>query len=800
MNGQTFKSYLKEHLLLLDGAMGTELSKRGMPTGVCPEQWVLDHPHILIDIQKAYLEAGSQVVYAPTFGANRLKLEDYGLEQCVEQMNRDLVKLSREAVGDKAWIAGDISPTGAQIYPIGDRSFEEIVDVYKEQARALVNAGVDLLVIETMMSLQETRAALIAVKEICDLPVMVAMTYEANGFTLNGTDCVTALITLQNLGADAVGCNCSTGPDKMIPLVTKMKPYAKVPLIVKPNAGLPHIVQGKTVFDMGKLEFTDYIEELVEAGANIIGGCCGSDASFIQCISERMKKWKPKHWKASQGSIITSSRRYVSLEGKQPTLIVGERINPTGKKKLKEQLRQKKLSYIIELAREQIEKGAKILDVNVGMNGIDEKEMMVKVIEQLSMQIHVPLCIDSSNTDVIEAALRVYPGRALVNSISLEKKKIEKLLPIAAKYGAMFILLPLNDKGLPKSMDEKHAMIKAVYEEAVPYGFLKEDIVVDGLVTTVASNPQAAKDTLSTIEWCTESFKIKTIMGLSNISFGLPNRPLINAAFLAMAVSKGLTMAIANPSNELFMTIKMASDVLADRDQDSLSYIKSFNQKENTTPPKKEKHISSNPIYEGIVKGEKEDITQYIREALNSMKAKDIVEDKLIPGITKVGDLFDKGTYFLPQLILSAETMKKGLDFLEPYLKEDGEEQASKPKLIIATVKGDIHDIGKNLVALMFKNHNFDVIDLGKDVESEVIIKTAKKEQADIICLSALMTTTMVEMKRIILLAKEHDIKSKIMVGGAVVTEQYANEIGADGYSDDANQAVQVGKKLLGLL
>ncbi|GKX31090.1 vitamin B12-dependent methionine synthase [Vallitalea longa] len=809
MTKKAFREYLKNNILILDGATGTELQKKGMPRGVCPEKWVIENKEVIMDIQRGYAEAGSKVVYACTFGCNSIKLSEFDLQDELEKMNKELVRISREAVGNDVWVAGDLSPTGAQIFPLSNYHFEDIVNAYKPQVKALVEAGVDLFVIETMMNVNEARAALIAIKETCDLPVMVSMTYEKNGYTLNGTDPVTALITLQNLGADAVGCNCSTGPDDMTNIVKAMKPYAKVPLIVKPNAGLPKYEKGETVFDMDEEEFSDYGTLLVEAGANIIGGCCGTTKAFISKLKNKVEDCEIKLWNEKQGSVLTSERKRVFIGEDNPTIIVGERINPTGKKKLQENLRNGNMDYVVSLAYEQIEKGATVLDVNVGMNGIDEVGIMRQAVEQLSTYVKVPLCIDSSTIEAIEAALRIYPGRALVNSISLEKHKIDRLLPIAKKYGAMFILLPLSDSGLPKDIDEKHNIINEIYSHAEKLGYQKEDIIVDGLVTTIASNGNAAESTLETIRWCSDDFGTGTIVGLSNISFGLPERKLINTAFLAMAIGKGLTMAIANPSDELLMNIKKASDVLAMRDKDSLTYIDSFGKQDKIKVKKEIGQTKSEmnngneidvkqTIYEMVVNGEKETIVDYVKKSLDCGDIPQvIIKEYLIPAIAKVGELFEDKTYFLPQLIMSAEAMKVAMDYLDPLLekgKDNNIEQ--KKKIVIATVKGDIHDIGKNLVALMLKNYGFDVIDLGKDVPKEVIVDKAKEVDADIIALSALMTTTMLEMENVIKLVKEENLRAKVIIGGAVITDEYAKEIGADGYSEDANMAVKLAKKL----
>jgi 5-methyltetrahydrofolate--homocysteine methyltransferase len=792
MNRKAFSDLLKNEIVVLDGSTGVELQKRGMPTGVCPEQWIVENPEILMGLQREYVAAGARIIYAPTFGANRFKLESYALEKEVERLNIELVKISKEAANGKAYVAGNLTITGKSIYPLSEYRFEDFVEVYKEQVRALLKAEVDLFVIETMISVQEARAALLAVKESCDLPVMVSMTFEEDGRTLNGSDPVTALITLQNLGADVVGCNCSSGPDDMVPIIQAMKPYAKVPLIAKPNAGLPALINGKTVFDMDKETFVKYALKLVEEGANVIGGCCGSDPSYIALLSQKTVGKKPALINKSQGSILSSEREFVTIGNGEKTIVVGERINPTGKKKLQGELKEGHLDYIIKIAKAQIEQGASVLDVNVGMNGIDEVAVMEEVVANLSTAVSAPLCIDSSNIEAIKAGLRVYPGRALVNSISLETAKIKELLPIAAKYGAMFILLPLSDEGLPKSLEEKHEIIRKVYEQAKAYGYTKEDVVVDGLVITIASKSSAAKEVFSTLQYCRDEFGCNTIMGLSNISFGLPERQFVNTAFLAMSITNGLTMAIANPSNDMFMNIMHGTDLLMERDIDAIYYINHFNQKQEQV------ENTYSPVYNAVLEGEKESVVTYVKAMLEEgLSPREIVDDHIITAITEVGEKFETKEYFLPQLIRSAETMEKAMKLLEPLLFANNSHlNEKKATVIMATVRGDVHDIGKNLVVLMLKNHGFEVIDLGKDVDREVIINKAKEVDADIIGLSALMTTTMVEMKEVIRRVNEEGLRAKVMIGGAVITQAYADEIHAN-YSTDANEAVKLAKKLV---
>lgn len=802
MDKVQFKKLVSQKIQILDGATGTELQKRGMPTGVCPEQWVIENPNAIKEIQKAYIDAGSNIIYTCTFGGNRVKLEEFGLGERTFEINQRLAQLSKETAAGKCLVAGDLASTGRFIKPLGDMSFEACVDIYKEQVQGLLAGGVDLFVIETMLDIQEARAALLAVKESCDLPVCVSMSFDESMRTLTGTDPVTALITLQSLGADAVGCNCSTGPEHMVEIITRMKPYARVPLMAKPNAGLPKLVNNVTVFDMGPEEFGSFAENFIQAGVNIIGGCCGTSPEYIKGLYRNCGDLKPRHFEYSEYSAITSSAKTVFFGINKPVAIVGERINPTGKKKLQAELKEGSTNEIRRFALEQMEKGADILDVNVGMPGIDEKEVMLNTVRLLGSVCDAPLCLDSSSPDVLEAALRIYPGRALINSISQEKVKLDKLLPVAAKYGAMFILLPLNDEGVPEKAIQRQVIVQEVFNQASDYGYKKSDIVVDGLVMTVSSNQEAALETLKLIQWCREEFGCGTIVGLSNVSFGLPERGWVNAAFLSMAIAKGLTMAIANPSSDLLMCIKMACDVIMTNDVNSRNYISYFSSMDKPVKDGNEKKEAEkktcDKIFDAVLNGDNEGIDKLIEKAITEKTPpQDIVDIYLIPAINQVGKLFDEKKYFLPQLIQSAETMKSGFTFLEPLLKQKGEKEEKEDiVVVIATVKGDIHDIGKNIVGLMLRNYGFKVHDLGKDVSAERIIDEAKKLKAHIVGLSALMTTTMVEMEEVIKLAKEQNVGCKFMIGGAVVDDDYAKTIGADGYSKDAYEAVKLAKKL----
>ncbi|MBE5955736.1 MAG: 5-methyltetrahydrofolate--homocysteine methyltransferase [Lachnospiraceae bacterium] len=824
MTRQELYDLLEQRILLCDGATGSLLQKAGMPAGVCPEQWILEHPEAILKIQRDYVAAGSDIIYAPTFGCNRIKLKEYGLEEKVVSMNRELTALAKQAADGKAFVAGDMTMTGESLAPLGTLTLEELIDVYKEQAAALYEAGVDLFVVETMMSLPESRAAVIAIQETCDLPIMVTMTFAEDGKTLYGTTPEAAAVVLESLGASVIGVNCSTGPLEMTEVVKRMRAVSRIPILAKPNAGLPELEDGKTVYKMTADEFVFYIPNLVEAGAGMLGGCCGTDAEFIKKLKETVTSLCPPDWKEERLSYLASERIVQPIDPNGPFLLIGERMNPTGKKALQAELREGSRALLLAMAAEQEEKGAHILDLNVGMNGINEKETMLHAIEELGLITSLPLCIDTSHVDIMEAALRAYPGRALINSISMEQEKIEKALPLAARYGAMFIALPLSDAGLPETIDEKKALIHQIIDRAEALGIPRKNIIVDGLVATVGAQPDAALNTLETIRYCKEELGLATVTGLSNISFGLPERMKVNAAFLAMAMAKGLTMAIANPSSEKLMDSMYASALLQNKPGSDLAYIRycqklgeekakmpqlfaadQTNGKKTETVSGQAKqsvigtsasNMTETAVYKAVLNGNRSGILKEVeKELVLGTLPGDIIDKQLIPAINKVGDLFDKQIYFLPQLISSAEAMKKAIEMLEPMMAAFARE--AHAVIVIATVEGDIHDIGKNLVALMLRNYGFRVIDLGKNVPKEDIVKTALEEKADFIVLSALMTTTMMEMKEVIKYRDTNGCKARVLIGGAVITQSFADEIGADGYSKDAADAVRLVNSLL---
>lgn len=803
MTKDFFNELVEDRVVILDGATGSNLMKEGMPIGVCPEKWILDNPEVLINLQSNFIKAGSDIVLAPTFTANRIKLAEYGLEDDIVSINEKLVNLSKEAIrrNNRGYVAGDITMTGKQLYPMGNMLMDELIDVYKEQASILVNSGVDLFIVETMMSLAEARAAIIAIKEVCNLPIMVSMTFNDDGKTLFGSSPEASVVVLQSLGADAVGINCSAGPDKMIPLIEKMLDYAKVPVFAKPNNGMPELIDGVTQYTMTADTFAKYAEELLNMGIRAIGGCCGTTPEHIAAVKKLVNRINcfPER---KIINALAGERSVLPIDINGRFLVVGERINPTGKKMLQESLRNGSMEIVSKMAEEQNENGADLLDINMGMNGIDELDMMKKAIYEVTSITNLPLCIDSSHIDVIEEALKIYPGRALINSISLETAKCRPLMKIASKYGAMIILLPLSDKGLPDSIEEKIDILHQLLNIADEYGIKRDSIIVDGLVATVGANKKAALETLQTIEYCKNELKLPTICGLSNISFGLPERINVNTAFLTMAIKSGLTMAICNPAQSTLMNAAYASDLLLAKENSDNRYVENVipvSSTANITKDSKDKNIEGSTIYLDIVKGNKSSIVSDCKKAIESgVKAQDIIDNDLIPGINKVGELFEKKKYFLPQLIAGATAMDMAVDYLTPILGIK-ENDSTKGTVVIATVEGDIHDIGKNLVVLMLKNYGYKVIDLGKDVPLETIINKSKENNADVIGLSALMTTTMMRMKDVVDYVRENNLPYKVIIGGAVVSQNFADEIGADGFSKDANEAVKLVDKLLTL-
>ncbi|MDR0869046.1 MAG: homocysteine S-methyltransferase family protein [Planctomycetota bacterium] len=802
MNRQEFRALCLSRPLLLDGATGTELMKRGLPAGVCPELWAVEHPAELGAIAAAYGASGSDIVYACTFGGNRAKLEEFGLADRLVEINSRAVQIARASLRDTgALIAGDLAPTGKLIEPYGDFAFAAAVEIFREQASALLAAGADLIVVETMLDIQEARAALIAVREIAPAaPVMVSLTFGDNGQTLTGTDPVTALITLQALGADAFGCNCSVGPEMMTAWLRALKPYSTIPLFAKPNAGQPRVVNGKTVFPMDAAAFAAHFPALVAAGANLVGGCCGSSPEHLAAAATAIKNLSVAPPPRRAVNAVTSMRGTVFIGKDAPFAAIGERINPTGKKKLAAELREGKLTIARQFALEQTQNGAALLDVNMGAAGVDEKHLLTAATKILSTLTPCPLCLDTANPDAMAAALRLYPGRALLNSVSAEAARLEKMLPLAQKYGAMVIVLPVTDGGVPETLDERKTVALKIIDAAVRAGLSRDDLVIDGVVMTASSAADAPRVTADFVEWCARDLQMATTAGVSNVSFGLPAREQLNLAFLGLLISRGLSAALINPAVAAMMDLAAATDALLNRDKNFARYLRRFAAPNNNAPIGATNNEKSprEKVYDCVIDGDDAAITGALQQALATETAQDLVDRALLPAINQVGDWFEKKIYFLPQLMLSAAALSAGFKFLEPLLTKSVEATAAK-KIIMATVKGDIHDIGKNIVCLLLRNYGFDVWDLGKDVTAAAIVETALREKITVVGLSALMTTTMTEMPQVIAYARAHGGEHlQFMVGGAAVDETFAAEIGAY-YAADAVAAVKLARRLADL-
>lgn len=808
MNRVDFRRWCDASVRMLDGATGTELIKQGMPAGVSPELWVFEHPEAIIAVQQAYAAAGSEIVYTATFGGNEIKLAEFGLADRAFELNRALAEISCRAVrAQGVLVFGDMAPTGRFIEPSGDWAFEEAVEVFKHQAEALAAGGVDGFVIETMMDLQEARAALIAVREVApDAPVMVTLTFDESQRTLTGCTPEAALITLQSLGADAFGCNCSTGPGAMAKLLKKLAPIAEIPLIAKPNAGLPVLKGNKTVFNMNEELFAAHVPELLDCSVNLLGGCCGTAPGHIAAAAAAVRKRGQLVIRRGDScGIISGNRTIRDLKYDNQFVIIGERINPTGKKALQAELRENSTALALQFALEQQSAGAQILDVNMGMSGVDEKKLMLQVIKQTVRAVDLPLCIDSTSPEVVEAALRIYPGRALLNSISLEKERIEKVLPIAARYGAMLILLPLADDGLPEDCAGRIAILEKLMAEISRYGYTANDVAVDALIMAISAAPQAGNAALEFVDYCHNQLHVNTVCGLSNISFGLPNRQLINRTFLAMAMTRGLNMAIANPMNRDFMDTVVAVEALKGQDENMTSYLASQSAIDAGNTANSANRVAgaeTDPgklAFQAVLRGDKTSAVKAVELILREpeIDLKAWLDNNLLTAIEEVGRKFEKKEYFLPQLLAGAEALQQAIEVLEPALQKSGTPDRKSEKIIIATVKGDIHDIGKNIVALMLRNSGFEVIDLGKDVVAETIVERAVAENCRLIGLSALMTTTMSEIPKVIKLAGTRKLDADFIVGGAVVDEAFANEVGAV-YAADAMMAVRAAQTLSG--
>lgn len=777
---------LNQNYILLDGAMGTMLQKSGEMGDTLPEVLNIEKPELIASIHKAYVDAGAQIVYANTFGANKYKMKDAGYS--VEELIGAAINNAKKS---GAKVALDIGPIGKLLEPLGDLSFEEAYDTFKEEV--LAGKDADLIVIETMTDLLETKAAVLASKENSDKPVFVTMTFEENRRTFTGCSIASMCHTLEGLGVDALGVNCSLGPKELLPIVEEIVGEVSIPVIVKANAGLPDPVTNE--YSLKPEDFATHYKEMRKMGVKVFGGCCGTTPDYIEEIAKTLKDAGAEKKENDRVLCVCSPTKTVKVDTPK---IIGERINPTGKKRFKQALIEQDMNYILSQAIEQVDAGADILDVNVGLPEIDEPEMMVKTIKALQSVVDVPLQIDSSDPEAIEQGLRVYCGKPIVNSVNGDDEVLDSILPIVKKYGASVIGLTLDSNGIPKTVEDRINIAKKIMDKALSYGIPKEDIIIDCLTMTVATDQNAAKDTLRALKYVKEEFGLRTVLGVSNVSFGMPNRPRVNQIFLHMALNYGLDLPIINPNIPAMTdTVKNYSS-LEDIDVDNFDFFEYANiQTEEEDDEKAEKiDDPKEAILYAMQKGLSEKAKDITKQLLETKAPMEIINKYLIPSLDKIGEEFEKGRLFLPQLIMAADTAKDSFDVIKTHLANTGEQTESKGKVIVATVKGDIHDIGKNIVKVILENYGYEIIDLGRDVAPEKIVEVAKHEDVKLVGLSALMTTTLPAMQETIDQLKSLE-NVKVMVGGAVLTEDYSKQIGADFYSKDAKMAVDIAKEVL---
>ncbi len=776
------KDLIKTKRLFCDGGTGTLLQEMGLKSGETPELWNITNPDKITALHTAYLDAGSDIITTNTFGVNSLKYDNY------EELIVAAVNCAKKAVNAKKnkFIAFDMGPLGKLLEPLGELKFEDAIEVFSANVRVVAKNGADLILIETINDSYEAKAAVLAAKENCNLPIFVTCVYDESCHLMTGADPASMVALLEGLKVDALGVNCSLGPDKMIPVVKELVKYASVPVIVNPNAGLPEIVNGNTTFNVNAEEFSDSMREIANLGATVLGGCCGTTPEFIKKTIEKTKDI-PLFNKTEKTYTLVSSYTQAVEIGDKPILI-GERINPTGKPKFKEALKNNDINYILNEGITQAEKNVHILDINVGLPEIDEENIMLTVVKQLQAVCDTPLQIDTTNPNVLEKALRCYNGKALVNSVNGDNESMENIFPIVAKYGGAVIALTLDKNGIPETAEERFNIAQRIIEKAKKYGIEKRDIIVDPLALTISSNPKSARVTLDTIKLLKDA-GIKTSLGVSNISFGLPCRPLINSAFFTMALQNGLDCAIMNPFSEDMMNAYYSSLALLNLDTACADYISYADD----NSPKAEEKISTADLKTAIIRGIKEEAEKQTKLLIDNTPPLEIINNFVIPALDEIGNAFENKKAYLPQLLMSAEAATTAFKVIKTKIPPSKTENGKK--IIIATVKGDIHDIGKNIVKVMLESYGFNVIDLGKDVPPQKIVETAIKENCRLVGLSALMTTTVPSMEETIKQLKSTDSSIKIVVGGAVLTKDYAVNINADFYAKDAMDTVRFTEK-----
>ena len=788
---------LGKELLYFDGGMGTLLQERGLQPGELPETWNLLHAEEIREIHRKYIEAGSDIVLTNTFGANALKFHDdaYSLEEIVNAAVGH-VKAAAEQAGNgrRIYTALDIGPTGKLLKPMGDLDFETAYEAYKEVMIYGEKAGADLIHIETMSDTYELKAAVLAAKENTSLPVFATTIFDERGKLLTGADVPSVVALLEGLRVDAFGINCGMGPEQMIPILEQITKYSSLPVIVKPNAGLPKQKNGQTYYDVSPEEFAEVMKKIVEMGAVVIGGCCGTTPDHIKAMADACRMIPIKPVEKKNFTMVSSYGQSVFLG--TGSKIIGERINPTGKKRFKQALKEHDLDYILREGITQQDNGAHILDVNVGLPDIDEPALMKEVVQELQSVTSLPLQIDTVDVEAMEGALRIYNGKAMVNSVSGKQESMDKVFPLIQKYGGVVIGLALDENGIPADAEGRVQVAKKIIAEAAKYGIEKKDIVIDALAMTISSEPEGAKITLETLRRLRDEVGVCTVLGVSNISFGLPSRPIVNSIFYTMAMQNGLSVGIINPGSEDMMKAWYAFHALMALDSNCEKYIARYAQQPGTTPVQAAGGKHTMTLQSAIERGLKEEASSITAELAEQKDALDIINEELIPALNNVGEGFEKGTVFLPQLLMSAESAKSAFAVLKERMDQSGEVQEKKGKVILATVKGDIHDIGKNIVKVLLENYSFDVIDLGKDGPPEKVVETVLEQDVHLVGLSALMTTTVVSMEETIRQLREKAPDCLVMVGGAVLNQEYADMIGADFYGKDAMQSVHYAQKV----
>ncbi len=790
----SFKERLGRELLFFDGAMGTMLQERGLKSGELPEIWNVDREGVILDIHKQYLEAGCNIIKANTFGANPFKMKGTGYT--CEQLTKKGIEIAKRAIaesGRKAYAALDIGSLGKLLEPLGDLSFEEAYEAFCAMCVAGEEAGADLCLIETMNDTYEIKAAVLAAKEHTNLPIVVTMVFDENGKLLTGADMEAAVAMLEGLRVDALGLNCGFGPDIMQGFLPKLREITSIPIVINPNAGLPVVVDGKTCFHVGPKEFADIMKKIAQEGVSVMGGCCGTTPAHLRALVEACREIPPMALTEKNRSVVSSYTHAVEL-GSHPK-IIGERINPTGKSRFKQALRDNDLEYIYKEALAQQDRGAHILDVNVGLPEIDEVQMMRSVVTGLQGITDLPLQIDTSDPVAMETAMRLYNGKPLINSVNGKQESMDTVFPLAARYGGMIVCLTLDEHGIPETAEGRIKIAEKIIQEAAKYGIAKKDLLIDTLTMTISTGQENARITLEALHYVRHVLGVHTTLGVSNISFGLPQRERVNTAFFTIALAQGLSAGIINPNSEAMMAAYHACCALNGSDSQCQDYIALYSQQGETakTASSKSGDIS---LFDAVVRGLAESAHQAAEKELETRKPLEVIDEELIPALDKVGQGFENQTVFLPQLLMSADAAKAGFDAIKEHLQAEGASSESKGSIVIATVKGDIHDIGKNIVKVLLENYGFHVIDLGKDVDPELVVQAAREHQVRLVGLSALMTTTVANMEVTIKMLKEELPDCKVMVGGAVLTQTYADMIGADFYSKDAMGSVRYANEL----